>query len=166
MSASNDESSLGFFVWGCTLLEQITIQRRCAVFNRIPPIVSTALSVTAMLGTTFQVRHEKFNLQEIILSQRTIDVVDHPLGATPQQVTKLLFLVFFNDVFVIATLTILVRIQANKPLNKNRPRQPPPQGHSALWWICWFYYPGTHKCEFTLTTIHSGICDSIVPCII
>ena len=98
------------------MLEQITIQRRCAVFNRIPPIVSTALSVTAMLGTTFQVRHEKFNLEKIILSQRTIYIVDHPLGTRLEQVTKLLFLIFFDDVFVIATLTILVRIQANKPL--------------------------------------------------
>ena len=85
-----------------------------------------------MLGTTFQIRHEKFNLEKIILSQRTIYIVDHPLGTRLEQVTKLLFLIFFNDVFVIATLTILVRIQANKPLsNKNRLRQPP-QGHREV----------------------------------
>ena len=108
MPASNDKCSLWFLVRGRALLVQITIQRRLAVLDRIPPIISTPLGVSTMFRALLQCRHKELHLQKIVLPQRTIDVIRHPFGATAEQITEFSpFFVLHGVVLIVATLPIL-----------------------------------------------------------
>ena len=55
---------------------------------------------------------EELDVEKVVLAKRALDVVNHSLGTTPQQVTKLrLVLIACSKILEIATFTALKRKQ-------------------------------------------------------
>jgi hypothetical protein len=99
---------LGLHIGGRTLLEQVAVQRWLTVLDRVPPVVATPISLPTVVGAYFIRWNEKSDIQKVVSTQLTFDVINHSLGATSQQIAKLTpGLILYGEVLVIAAFPVL-----------------------------------------------------------